>query len=77
MTADRSISESHIFSTANLSETQNGKWRSIGELAASLKAEVDRAIAAGDETAAADAHDALIVAEHCERVAATVRRFAR
>lgn len=44
---------------------------------ASLKAEVNRAIAAGDETAAADAHDALIVAEHCERVAATVRRFAR
>jgi hypothetical protein len=55
----------------------DGQSQNINDGVASLKAEVDRAIAAGDEPAAADAHDALIVAEHCERVAETVRRIAR
>ena len=55
MTADRSISDSYIFSTENAPAPHDGKWVSIGDLAVRLKAEMDRTIAAGEEPATATA----------------------
>lgn len=52
-------------------------WRPLGSVIASLMAEVNAAIAARDEHAAAEAHAALIDAEHTQRVVETVRRCGR
>jgi hypothetical protein len=76
MAAERSIAESRLFSTENAAP-EEGNWQPIGELAARLKAEIDQAIAARDEVAASEAHTALVDLEHCERIAATVRRYTR
>lgn len=77
MSAKRSIAESRLNSTETISIPEDGKWVSIGELAARLKAEIDRAIAARDEVAAAEAHGALVDHEHRARIAATVRRCSK
>lgn len=74
MAAKRSIAESRHFSTENQPVAEDGKWRSIGDLASGLKAEINAAIASRDEGAAADAHDALVDLEHRARVVETVRR---
>lgn len=42
-----------------------------------LKAEIARALAAGDEAAVAEAHRDMIDLEHLRRVAETVRRYGR
>lgn len=42
-----------------------------------LKAEIEDAIRAGDESRAAEAHDRLVKLEHREDLAATVRKHAR
>lgn len=75
MAAERSIAESRRFSTETDPIPEDGKWVSIGDLAARLKAEIDQAIAARDEVAASEAHEALVDHEHRERIAATVRRY--
>lgn len=71
-------SERGEFARLNFPETspvpEEGKWVSIGDLAARLKGEIDRAIALRDEVAATEAHAELVNLEHRERVAATVRR---
>lgn len=75
--AERSIAESRLNSTETSPIPEDGKWVSIGDLAASLKAEIDQAIAARDEVVADEAHRALVDHEHRERVAATVRGYCK
>lgn len=58
------------------SEAQDPGFRHIGEIIAAQKAKIEQALAACDESVAAEAHEDLIRAEHEQRVIETVRRCA-
>jgi hypothetical protein len=54
---------------------QDSNWRPLGDMIAALRAEVNAVIRARDELAALESHEALVRAEHEQRVIEDVRRL--